>query len=191
MLWDEEDGFYYDRKKNKDLPIARSRWEGALLNMRSAGQWKIPVRSAAAFTTIWADVATASQANAMVTRYLTNPREFWVPYPVSALPRSEIGYTTRIQPGDVGRNWRANTWIRVNYMIYHGLRSYGYPGIAASLAQRTLELAAKAGNREFYNSENGVGAGQNPFRGSSLLVHFLMLEETLDWDITEINTDPQ
>jgi hypothetical protein len=96
-----------------------------------------------------------------------------------------------MQPGDVGRNWRANTWIRVNYMIYHGLKNFGYPGLASSLAQRTSELAAKAGDREYYNSENGEGAGASPFRGSSLLVHFFLLEETLDWDITEINTDPQ
>ncbi len=188
-LWDENDGFYYDRKKDKDQPIAQSLWVGARLNEQSAGQWKIPVRSVAAFTAMWAGVATESQGNAMVTRYLTNPGEFWTPYPVSALSKSEIGYSTRVQPGDMGCSWRANTWIPANYMIYHGLKWYGYQGIASSLARRTVELIEKAGNHEYYNSETGEGMGLEPFRGWSLLGHFFMLEEALDWDINEINAD--
>jgi hypothetical protein len=187
-LWDEDDGFYYDRKKDKDQPIAKSLWVGARMNVQSAGQWKIPVRSVAAFTAMWAGVATESQANAMVTRYLTNPREFWSPYPVPALSKSEIGYSTKVQPGDMGCSWRANTWIPANYMIYHGLKWYGYEGIASSLARRTVELIEKAGNREYYNSETGEGMGLEHFRGWSLLGHFFMLEEALDWDINEIKS---
>jgi hypothetical protein len=189
LLWDPEEGFYYDRKKDKDQPIAKSLWVGAQLNVQSAGKWKIPVRSIAAFTAMWAGVATESQANAMVTRYLTNPREFWSPYPVSALSKSEIGYSTTALPGDIGCSWRANTWIPANYMIYHGLKWYGYNGIASSLARRTVELIEKAGNREYYNSETGEGVGLDPFWGWSLLGHFFMLEEALDWDINEINAD--
>ena len=188
-LWDEDDGFYYDRKKDKDQPIAKSLWVGARMNVQSAGQWKIPVRSVAAFTAMWAGVATESQANAMVTRYLTNPREFWTPYPVSALSKSEIGYSTTVHPGDMGCSWRANTWIPANYMIYHGLKWYGYQEIASSLARRTVELIEKAGNHEYYNSETGEGMGMDPFQGWSLLGHFFMLEEALDWDINEINAD--
>jgi len=188
-LWDENDGFYYDHKKDRDQPIAKSLWVGARLNEQSAGQWKIPVRSVAAFSAMWAGVATESQANAMVTRYLTNPREFWSPYPVSALSKSEFGYNTRAQEGDMGGSWRANTWIPANYMIYHGLKWYGYDGIASSMARRTVDLIEKAGNREYYNSETGEGMGLDPYWGWSLLGHFFMLEEVLDWDITEINAD--
>ncbi len=188
LLWDENDGFYYDRKKDKDQPLARSLWEGALLNTQSQGQWKIPVRSVAAFTTIWAGVASESQASAMVTRHLTNPREFWTPYPVAALSKSEVWYSTTKHPGDMGCSWRANTWIPANYMVYHGLKWYGYHGIATSLARRTVELLEKAGDREYYNTETGEGVGLDPFWGWSLLGHFFMLEEELDWDINEINT---
>ena len=188
LLWDERDGFYYDRKKDRDRPLAASLWEGAMLNVQSAGQWKIPVRSVAAFTTIWAGVASESQANAMVTRYLTNPREFWTPYPVAALSKSEIWYSTTKHPGVMGCSWRANTWIPTNYMIYHGLKWYGYDGIATSLARRTVELLEKSGDREYYNTETGEGVGLDPFWGWSLLGHFFMLEEELVWDINNINT---
>lgn len=187
LLWDVEDGFYYDRKKDKDQPLASSLWEGALLNVQCAGQWKIPVRSVAAFTTIWAGVASESQANAMVTRYLTNPREFWTPYPIAALAKSEVWYSTTKHPGDMGCSWRANTWIPTNYMVYHGLKWYGFEGIASSLARRTIELMEKAGDREYYNAESGEGVGLDPFWGWSLLGHFFMLEEELAWDINEID----
>jgi hypothetical protein len=189
LLWDEKDGFYYDRKKDREQPLAASLWEGALLNVQSAGQWKIPVRSVAAFTALWAGVASASQASAMITRYLTNPREFWTPYPVATLSKSEIWYSTTKHPGDMGCSWRANTWIPANYMVYHGLKWYGYHGIASSLARRTVELLKKAGNREYYNTETGEGVGLDPFWGWSLLGHFFMLEEELEWDINEIITD--
>ena len=70
-----------------------------------------------------------------------------------------------------------------NYMVYHGLKFYGYPQIASVVAQRTKELMKKAGNREYYNSETGEGVGLDPFWGWSLLGHFFALEEDLTWDL--------
>tara|TARA_R110001592_G_scaffold363111_1_gene680545 strand:- start:23345 stop:23512 length:168 start_codon:yes stop_codon:yes gene_type:complete len=48
---------------------------------RSAGQWKIPVRYVGGFAPLWAGVASEEQAKIMITKYLTNPREFWTPIP--------------------------------------------------------------------------------------------------------------
>ncbi len=186
LLWDETDGFYYDRKKDKDQPIARNYWVGAPGNSRSAGQWKIPVRYVGAFATLWAGVATEEQAKKVIMNYLTNPREFWTPYPVAALSKSEPWYSTTTHPADNGCSWRANTWIPTNYMVYHGLKWYGYDQVAGSLAQRTVELMEHAGDREYYNSETGEGVGLDPFWGWSLLGHFMMLEEELDWDINSL-----
>jgi hypothetical protein len=53
------------------------------------------------------------------------------------------------------------------------------------VAQRTVELMQKAGNREYYNTETGEGLGLDPFWGWSLLGHFFMLEENLDWNINQ------
>lgn len=186
LLWDEQDGFFYDRKVDKDKPLSKSSWVGAQLNVRSAGTYKIPVRSVAAFTTLWAEVATPAQAKRLINEYLLNPREFWTPYPVATLSKSEPGYAPVYHVGDHGCSWRSTTWIPTNYMIYHGLKFYGYHQIASVLAQRTLELMKKAGNREYYNTETGEGLGLNPFWGWSLLGHFFMLEETLDWDLNAL-----
>lgn len=186
LLWDEKDGFYYDRKVNPDQPLSKMVWEYSGLNGRSANQAQIPVRSVAAFTVLWARVATPEQAKRMVIEHLFNPREFWTPYPVATLAKSEPWYSTIHLPSDMGCSWRANVWIPTNYMVYHGLKFYGYDQLATVLASRTHELMEKSGNREYYNSETGAGVGLEPFWGWSLLGHFFRLEEALDWDLNEI-----
>jgi putative isomerase len=183
LLWDEKDGFYYDRKAYKDQPVSKTVWAFNGMNARAAGQYKIPVRSVSAFTTLWAGVATPEQAKRMINDYLLNPREFWSPYPIATLSKSEPGYSTVSLPTDMGCSWRANTWMPTNYMVYHGLKFYGYPQIATVVARRTNELMLKAGNREYYNSETGEGVGLDPFWGWSLLGHFFSLEEDISWDL--------
>ncbi len=42
LLWDDKDGFYYDRKAYKDQPISKTVWAFNAMNGRAAGQYKIP-----------------------------------------------------------------------------------------------------------------------------------------------------
>ena len=65
---------------------------------------------------------------------LFNPREFWTPYPVTALARSERWYSRDHHPDDMGRGWRAHTCIPTTYMAYRGLRAYGYRELATLVA---------------------------------------------------------
>ncbi len=186
LLWDDKDGFFYDRKVEPKKPLSKTVWEYSPLNMLSANQYKIPVKSVESFAVLWAEVATPEQAKRMIVEHLFNPREFWTPYPVSALAKSEPWYSTKEFPGDMGCNWRANVWMPTNYMIYHGLKFYGYNDLAAIVAQRTEELIAKSGNYEYFNSETGEGLGVYPFWGWTLLGYFFALEENLKWDINSI-----
>ncbi len=187
LLWDDKDGFFYDRKVDPKKPLSKMVWEYSPLNVLSANQYKIPVKSVESFAVLWAKVATPEQAKRMIVEHLFNPREFWTSYPIPALAKSEPWYSTKELPGDMGCNWRANTWMPTNYMIYHGLKFYGYNDLATIVAKRSEELIAKSGNREYYNSETGEGLGMNPFWGWSLLGHFFQLEEKLKWDITNLN----
>jgi hypothetical protein len=186
-LWDEKSGFFYDQKVDPKKPLAKSIWIGSKMNAMSANRSRIPVKSVAGFTPIWAGVATAAQVKRMIVEHLLNPREFWSPYPIPALAKSEQWYSTIILPADNGCSWRANTWMPTNYMIYHGTKSYGYDIVATTIAQRTNELMKKAGDREYYNSETGEGVGLDPFWGWSLLGHFFNLEESLDVNINSLD----
>ena len=185
LLWDNKDGFFYDRKVDPNKPLSKMVWEYSQLNNLSANQYKIPVKSVESFAVLWAKVATPEQAKRMIVEHLFNPREFWTPYPISALAKSEPWYSTKELPADMGCNWRAATWINTNYMVYHGLKFYGYNILATIVAQRTKELIDKSGNREYFNSETGEGEGANTY-GWTLLGHFFALEEKLTWDINDI-----
>lgn len=186
-LWDEESGFFYDQKVDPNKPMAASLWIATKLNTMSANKSRIPVKSVAGFMPIWAGITTPAQTKRMIVEHLLNPREFWSPYPIPALAKSEQWYSTIELPADNGCSWRANTWMPTNYMVYRGVKSYGYDIVATTIAQRTNELMKKAGNREYYNSETGEGVGLEPFWGWSLLGHFFDLEETLDVDINSLD----
>lgn len=187
-MWNPADGFFYDLKVNPDKPLSKSAQDGARMNHeRNMGKY-IPVKSAAAFTTLFAQVATPEQAQSLVFKYLFNPREFWSAYPVTVLSKSEPWYSTGYMPSDVGCSWRANTWMPTNYMIFHGLKYYDYFDLAKLLANQTNDLMAKSGSCEYYNTETGEGLGLNPFWGWSLLGYFFDLEDKLENDINAIST---
>jgi hypothetical protein len=185
MLWDEADGFFYDgnARFGEEFKSRQTGW-GAL---NYPNEPRIRVKSASAFTALWCGVATPEQARRMVYEHLFNPREFWAPFPVSTLARSERWYSRDMLPSDMGCNWRAKTWISTNYMIYHGLRRYGYTQLASLLAHNTVQLVRTAGNREYYDAETGEGNGLDPFWGWSLAAHFLPYEESCGFDITALD----
>lgn len=167
-LWDEADGFFYDRD-------ARS------------GR-RIPIRHVGAFATLWARVAEPVQARRLVEEHLTNPRRFWRPYPLPALAADEPGYAEGFLPGESTGccNWRANTWVPANYFTIHGLRYYGYDVLALELAERTFGLFQRGRFSEYYTSESGIGTGLKPFWGWSCLALFLPTECRLGLDPTAL-----
>lgn len=185
LLWDDADGFFYDGNARAGTTL-KSRKAGWAAAMNQSDERLIRVKSVAAFTALWAGVATPEQARRMVVEHLFNPREFWSPYPVAALARSERWYSRDHLPSDLGCSWRANVWIPTNYIIYRGLRRYGYRDLASIVARYTHDLVQASGNREYYDAETGEGCGLDPFWGWSLLAHFLPYEEATDFDVTAV-----
>jgi neutral trehalase len=165
----------------------KSRHAGWAAAINATNEERIRVKSASSFVALFACVATPEQARRMVYEQLLNQREFWAPYPVATMARSERWYSRDHHPGDMGCGWRANTWIPTNYMVYHGLRNYGYKELAALIAQYTHELVTRSGNCEYYDAETGKGRGLDPFWGWTLLAHFLPYEESCDLDLTAID----
>ncbi len=167
-LWDPVAGLYYDFHAIKQAPI-KVKYVGALLPL-------------------WSQTATPEQARRLVEEHLTNPAEFWRPYPLPALAASEPGYVEGFMPGHPTTccSWRAHTWVPANYMVFQGLRQYGYAALARELAERTFELFRRAPFCEYYTAETGIGTGQKPFWGWSSLAIFMMLETELGADPTRV-----
>jgi len=162
VFWDEKDGFYYDRNEKTGK--------------------RIRVKSVAGFFPLWAGVATPEQARRLVRKHLLNQNEFWLLYPVATYAKTEPDFYEGTTKGEC--NWRGNTWIPANYMIFHGLMDYGFDKEARELADRTyaMVLDKNALTREYYDSQTGQGYGMNPFWGWSSLAYVMPLEGTLHYN---------
>ncbi len=168
LLWDDQEGFFYDR------------------DARTGKQ--IKVKSAAAFLTLWAGVATPAQAQDLVQRYLLNPEEFWRPFPISSYARSEPSYTQFYIPkpdmdplnalGPGHANWCGGMWPHWNYQIVHGLIEYGFKEEAGIIADKLFEAVSREeGLFEWYDAETGAGQGLNPFWAGASIMGVVLPEE--------------
>ena len=191
LCWNEADGSFYDHNARSGEPLM-SRHAGWASTLNGHPIEQIRVKGISAFMVLWVGVATPHQAQRLVYEHLFNPLEFWSPHPIPALTRSERWYTRDHLPADLGCNWRAKTWIPTNYMVYHGLRRYGYTQLASLLADATHRtvlpnrLVQRTGNREYYDAETGTGEGLDPFWGWSLLGHFMPYEESTPKTLTAL-----
>ena len=167
LMWDENDRFFYDIDKR-------------------TGE-KLPMRYLGAFASLWANVATEAMAKDMIKRYLMNPNEFRRGFLYPVMSAANPGYTEGYLPGDIGCNWRANTWIPTNYYVFQSLRKYGYVEEAVELARVTFDTVKRIGDREYYATESQKGCGLDPFWGWSLLAYFMPWENENGYDPTEIS----
>lgn len=165
-FWCEEEGIFYDRDGR-------------------SGEF-IRVKSSACFAPLWAGVPSKEQAERIVKEHLLNPLEFWRAFPISSYAATEPGYREERHPNDVGCNFRAHTWIQVNYYIMHGLLDYGYADIAKAIADKSYEMVKQLGSREYYNSDSCTGNGLDPFWGWTLLAYFMPIECETQYDPTSI-----
>jgi len=166
VLWDEKQGMYFDRNEK-------------------TGE-RIYVKSATNFMPLFAGAATPQRAKRTIHEHLLNPDEFWLPYPVASYAKTEPDY---YQGSHRECNWRGPTWAPTNYMIFQGLRRYGYQAEAHELAKRLFEMALLKNQalREYYNAETGEGLGQTRFWGFTALYYGMLLESHLDYDSSTLD----
>jgi hypothetical protein len=108
-LWNEEEGFYLDRRKN--------------------GSW-VRVKTVDGFLPLTAGVATEDRARIIVEDHLTREEEFWPVLPVPSVALNEKTFELDM--------WRGPTWINYNWMIIRGLRRYGFDDVADDIEERTI-----------------------------------------------------
>jgi hypothetical protein len=167
-LWDEEDGFYYDR----DVRTGRL----------------LKVKSVAGFYPLWAGIPSHEQARKLVEQHLMNPKEFWCAHPVPSYAINERNYTQHHVPpplidkyyalDDGHSNWLGGTWGHSNYFITHGLQRYGFDSEAKLLAQKSYAVSAPDKQiREWFNAETGAGeGGVGVYAGAEMLMRLSWAE---------------
>lgn len=112
----------------------------------------------------------ATTASRLVEEHLLNEKEFWVPYPVPSVAISEPTFDPDFHTGAI---FRGSSWVNLNWYLCHGLSQHGYPDVAADLAGRTVDMAARSGMRECYGPFDAAGHGATSFGWSSLVLDLM------------------
>lgn len=160
-LWDPGQGFFFD--------------------LHAASGVLQPAKTIAAFWALTCGVATSEQARALVG-HLTDPREFWTPYPMPTTAVDEPTFQLDM--------WRGPVWSSQNYWIALGLRRYGRPSLAAELARKTWRMVLDGYSRtgrvfEFYDPfvsderrlrRKGSPSGPCPYYIGHNPLHCLLIE---------------
>lgn len=139
-LWDEKDGFYYNRS-TKD----------GKFNKRT---------SPTNFYPFLAKVPTDKQAKRMVKEHLLNKKEFWGEYVIPATPRNDKAFADN-------EYWRGRIWGPLNFLVYMGLRNYGFPLVRKEFAEKSKRLFLQSWLKDGYVFENynaNTGQGDDTLR---------------------------
>lgn len=154
-LWNEERGLYLDRK-----------WDGS---------WSRRV-AASNFLPLVAGVPTPEQASRLLETLL-DPAWFWGDFVLPTISRNDPAFPQQ-------QYWRGTIWPPMNYLVYQGLKRYGFDEAAGELAQKSVALFLKSWHdyqlcRENYDSRTGEGGGQR-YQSWGPLFALIGLEEFLD-----------
>ncbi len=125
------------------------------------------VTSAARFIALFGGCATAAQAQVLVTE-LEQPR-YAPSFPVPTTPTDSDAFAG-------GHYWRGNVWLAVNWLIYTGLRRYGYVSQARKIAERSLNLVEQSGFHEYFDPLTGQGLGPAQQSWSAIVLDMLGTE---------------
>ena len=168
--WDERDGFFYNVDVNL-LPIDPNQ----RLHRGCPRHWSTLIQRIevwSCFMAMWAGIATEEQAKRMVEEHYRNEKTFHAPYGVRTLSKMEKMYAI-IKSGNPSC-WLGPIWGISNYMVFDGLRRYGYVEDAKDLAVKTLtlfgrDIEACGEMHEYYDPETGEGVNNPGFQNWNLL----------------------
>lgn len=145
ILWDEEDGFYYD-KKLSDNKFHK-------------------VKSVVSFLPLFAGICDEEKAIKLL-EHLNNPKEFKTAFPIPTISADDKTYLTRDM-------FRGTVWLNFNYLIEIGLRNYGFEKEAEELRNKTVDTLKHwylndGVLYEFYDSMNEFSPSRLSRKGTPL-----------------------
>lgn len=122
-MWDDSSSFYYSvNRKNHS-------WHFMTRDLRR--------QEIIAFLALWADAAPKERAEKLVET-LTDTTKFWRRYGVPTLSARDPWFSPYV---DYCCKWNGPVWLLWDYMVYEGLRDYGYTALAKELATKMLNAA--------------------------------------------------
>ena len=149
-MWDPIDGLYYHQDMlSAKPPLAHQ-----------AITWQVPLkfRTWTCFMPMWAGIAPDEYAQRLV-EHMMNPAEFYSDYGLRTLSANEPTYST--WEGSNPSNWQGPIWIVSTYLMYMGLRNYGYNNEAKKISDNLInmlvnDIQTNGCMHEYYNPETGI-----------------------------------
>ncbi|MGW3043653.1 MGH1-like glycoside hydrolase domain-containing protein [Kitasatospora sp. NPDC001159] len=161
--------------------LLRHCWDdeaGAFFDVDQVSGSRVEVLTATSLFPIILDSIPNYHAKRVIEEHLLNEREFWHRFPISSVAATEPSFDHDFSTQAI---FRGSSWLNLNWYLYWGLRARGYADAATTLAERTVELVARAGMRECYGPYDAAGHGAQSFGWSSLvldLIHAENLQES-------------
>jgi hypothetical protein len=145
------------------------------LDRKWSGEWSSRV-AASNFLPLVAGVPDEGQARRMIET-LTDPEWFWGDYVLPTISRNDPAFPEQ-------QYWRGTIWPPMNYLVYQGIKRYGFDEVAGEMAQRSVALFLRSWKeyqlcRENYDSRTGEGGGQR-YQSWGPLFALIGMEEFLD-----------
>jgi len=161
QLWNSREGFYFDRF-----------WDGRFSRRKAASN----------FYPLLARIPDENRAQ-LVRKHLLNPREFWGDFIVPTISRDDPAFNDPANPSR--QSWRGTIRPPTNYLIYQGLKAYGFDAEATEFARKSFGLFFNAWRNfqlcpESFQPLSGEAAGDR-FRSWGPLFALLAVEEYLDF----------
>ncbi len=158
MLWNEREGFYCDRY-----------WDGRFSAHKPAS----------GFLPLLARIPDDSRAQRML-KHLLDPRQFWGDFVIPSISRDDPAFRPESQ-----QSWRGAVRPATNYLVYQGLRAYGFDAVASEFARKSAEMFLRSWRSfglspENFDSLTGE-AGGDRYQSGGPLAALIAVEEYLDF----------
>ncbi|MFZ4521523.1 MAG: amylo-alpha-1,6-glucosidase [Bacteroidales bacterium] len=142
-MWDETSGFYYSVNKKDHTFQFMTR--------------DLKRQEIIGFLALWAGAAPKDRAARLVST-LTDTTKFWRKYGVPTLSARDPWYSPYV---DYCCKWNGPVWMLWDYMVYNGLRQYGFNDQAHQLAGKmvnavNVQLSKNHNYWESYSPDNEV-----------------------------------
>jgi len=158
MLWNEAAGFYCDRH-----------WDGRFSSHKAASS----------FYPLLARIPDEARAQRMLKRLL-DPKQFWGDFVIPSISRDDPAF----RPGSQ-QSWRGAIRPLTNYLVYQGLKAYGFDAVASEFARKSAAMFLTSWRSfglapEDYDSLTGE-AGGDRYQSGGPLAGLIAVEEYLDF----------
>ncbi len=177
--WDPIDGFFYS--VDVQCKDRRDHYFPSL-NKGMDYPWntlQLKIKMFTGFLPMWCGIATESQAQILVERSLKSQHMFQARWGIPSMAKNESRYLPEVNSANPS-NWLGPVWIVSNYLVYEGLKKYGYQRESRALAAKITSLLKEDFSRtgtlhECYHPDTGSPNFNAGFLSWNILV--LLMDE--------------